>query len=92
MLRMIPLSERPKTPEENLMISVLLQQIRDTVNSKIPSAIAYIFEDSRESEEYVFGFKHICQYFSYDHAIMREKIRELMDGKQRIFAKKIRDN
>ena len=92
MLRMTPLSERAKTPEERLMISVLLQQIQDCVNGHRPSAIAYIFEDSRESEEYVFGFKHITGYFGYDHAVMREKIRELMMNKRRIFARKIRDN
>ena len=93
MPRMIPIiSERAKTSEERLMLAVLLQQIQDTVNAKIPSAISYIFEDSQESEEYVFGFKHICHYFGYDHAVMREKIRELMMNKRRIFARKIRDN
>ena len=36
----------------------------------------YIFADSEESEEYVFGFKFICSYIGIDPERFRKKIRE----------------
>jgi hypothetical protein len=36
----------------------------------------YIFEDFRESEEYVFGFKFICSYIGLDPEKFRKKIKE----------------
>ena len=89
MPRMIPISERAKTPEERLMQSVLLQQIQDAVNIETPGqdkilAISYLFEDDLHSKQYVFGFRHICDYFGYDPKYFRQKIQELIDSKVKI--------
>lgn len=36
----------------------------------------YIFDDSKESEEYVFGFKFICTYIGLDPEKFRKAIKE----------------
>ena len=36
----------------------------------------YIFEDFKESEEYVFGFKFICSYIGLDPEKFRKRIKE----------------
>lgn len=41
------------------------------------SARVYIFENSKESKEYVFGFEFICTYFGLDPERFRKKIKEL---------------
>lgn len=39
-------------------------------------AEAYIFEDNRESEFYVFGFTFICKHIGLDPGKLRKKIKE----------------
>ncbi len=37
----------------------------------------YLFDDSYESDNYVFGFSYICRYIGLDPKRMRQKIREI---------------
>ena len=66
---------------KELMIAVLTTQIKDYLNPLKTSgtykkAKVYIFDDTSESEEYVFGFKFVCKYIGLDPAKFREKIKK----------------
>jgi len=51
----------------------------------------YIFADSKESENYVFGFKFICTYLGLDPERFRQKIKEKREKFWKdIYGKKIR--
>jgi len=89
-MAIFPISERAKTGEERLMLSVLVQQILDYVNNGDYHARQYLFEDGPQSEEYAFGFRHICQYFSYQAAYIRGLILEMRARNYRIKARRIR--
>lgn len=45
------------------------------------SAESYIFNDNKESENYIFGFKSICNYFAISLDRLRKKLREYMEKK-----------
>ncbi len=67
----------------SLMLSVLTTQVKDYIKSvrkggkpaEVPRA--YIFENNKESTEYVFGFNFICTYIGLDPIRLRRKIKEM---------------
>lgn len=64
----------------NLMLAVTTQQIEDAYDTRLPlrraQAHRYIFNDGPESENYVFGFKFVMNYFKKDVARARKEIRK----------------
>lgn len=57
-----------KTGREQRMTSTLTRGL---------AAQSYIFDDTWDSENYVFGFKFICSYIELDPTKFREAIRDL---------------
>ena len=73
------------------MLSVLVQQVIDFVNLGDYQAMQYLFNDGPQSDEYVFGFRHICQYFSYQVTYIRGLILEMRARKYQIKARKMKE-
>jgi len=46
--------------------------------SRKRQAEIYLFSDTKESENYILGFKNICSYFGYDPVRLRKKLIEYM--------------
>ena len=70
------------TPKERLAAKVM------TRGNK---AKEYIFLESRESEEYVFGFKFICTYLGIDPERFRKRIKEKREEFWRDIYQKIKE-
>lgn len=64
------------------------EERRIKIMSRGQAAKCYIFDDTKASDNYIFGFKFICRYLSIDPERFREKIR----GKREEFWKNIFKN
>lgn len=63
-----------------LMISVLATQLKDYLSfckRKKEQAEVYLFDDSKESDDYVLGFKFICKHIGIDPLRFRKKIKSI---------------
>jgi len=82
---MIPIADSDRV--RLMMTAVLKRAIKDYIKrTKIGTykrgavhqrAKCYLFEDTQESKEYVFGFRSICDYFGICPESLREKILQL---------------
>lgn len=67
-LKSIAILSKKKTPREKAKTQTLSRGLK---------AISYIFDDSWQSENYVFGFKFICKHIGLDPEKFRTAIRAL---------------
>jgi len=80
-----------KDPSKALMIAVLATQIEDYFRGKPPLCYAnakeYIFQNDKESNEYVFGFNFVCTHIGLDPNKLRKAIKKTDGGWEKIVEK-----
>lgn len=68
-----------RSPEEDLMVAVLANQLKDYLFRGSETAKCYIWADNKQSDNYVFGFNFICRFIEIDPERFKAKIKAMRE-------------